>query len=118
MVVASSHLHKWLIQLLESLKGETTTVTMDDLIESLSKSPNASQLSFNQPGKRPFLRSRLLKRAHVITRRRWSLGAKKLLNDVTDSYFMFLSNRIEKTLKLKQQKTVSKAIVEHCITIQ
>jgi hypothetical protein len=67
----------------------------------------------------PFYKKRLLYSAKMITgKKRWSLAAKDLLNRICYAYLCLVTKRLETTLLLANQKTVTSKFVKACINLK
>jgi hypothetical protein len=127
-ILACAHLDEWMTDFIRevldySLGGNR--ITGEHVISALKTVPcvhlsgqTIMESGLIQKGL-PFYKKRLMYSAKLVTgKKRWSLSAKDLLNRICYAYLSLVTERLETTLHLANQKTVTSKFVKACINLK
>jgi histone H3/H4 len=127
-ILACEHLEEWMKEFIrevldfseggDSIKGEHVISALKTVPSIHLDGTTIIDSGLIQKGF-PFYKKRLLYSAKMITgKKRWTLSAKDLLNRICYAYLSLVTERLETTLMLANQRTVTSKFVKACINLK
>jgi hypothetical protein len=127
-ILACEHFNEWMTDFIREVLDYSfgvDIITGEHVIQALGTVPcihlsgkTIMESGLIQKGL-PFYKKRLLYAAKIGTgKKRWSLTAKDLLNRICYAYLSLVTERLETTLLLANQKTVTSKFVKACINLK